>query len=402
MKLTGEEERRSGRFQAWWAGLGPKKQRAVLLGALGIVIVLISLLGYRKEHGSRPERPRRTSEKKVISFDSTLFEKSIYAEAQRKLRAQQQQIEALKKEVEELKKARLEEPPVPPPPPPEVPSRPPQPQTGASPPGSGAGFAVPPPPPPGSPSGPKKYAVLGEIGLVRGERPKKAEEKKKDQGMRIYLPPSFMEATLLSGITAPATAEGRKHPVPVLLRIKDLAVLPNRVKANLKGCFVIGEAIGNLADERVHVRLTTLSCVAKNGSAVIDQTVKGFLVDEDGKVGLKGIVVSKMGSLIARAALAGFFEGLGEGVQMATYDFQMTPTGTGQFISSTEAENIAQAGIGKAMSSAAKELRDFYLDLARQTLPVIEVGATKDVTVVISQGVELRIRNQRVLKESER
>ena len=402
MKLTGEEEKRSGRFQAWWAGLGPKKQRAVLLGALGIVIVLISLLGYRKEQGSRPERPRRTSEKKVISFDSTLFEKSIYAEAQRKLRAQQQQIEALKKEVEELKKARLEEPPVPPPPPPEVPSRPPQQQTGPSPPGSGAGFAVPPPPPPGSPSGPKKYAVLGEIGLVRGERPKKAEEKKKDQGMRIYLPPSFMEATLLSGITAPATAEGRKHPVPVLLRIKDLAVLPNRVKANLKGCFVIGEAIGNLADERVHVRLTTLSCVAKNGSAVIDQTVKGFLVDEDGKVGLKGIVVSKMGSLIARAALAGFFEGLGEGVQMATYDFQMTPTGTGQFISSTEAENIAQAGIGKAMSSAAKELRDFYLDLARQTLPVIEVGATKDVTVVISQGVELRIRNQRVLKESER
>ena len=400
MKLTGEEGRRSGRFQAWWAGLGPKKQRMALLGALGIAIVLVSLLGYRKEHGSRPERPRRRSEKKVITFDSTLFEKSIYAEAQRKLRAQQQQIEALKKEVEELKKARLEEPPVPPPPTPEVPSRPPQPQTGASPAGSRAEFAVPPPPPPEATSGPKKYAVLGDIGLVRGERPKKAEEKKKDRGMRIYLPPSFMEATLLSGITAPATAEGRKHPVPVLLRIKDLAVLPNRVKANLKGCFVIGEAIGNLADERVHVRLTTLSCVAKNGSAVIDQTVKGFLVDEDGKVGLKGIVVSKMGSLLARAALAGFFEGLGEGVQMATYDFQMTPTGTGQFISSTEAENIAQAGIGKAISSAAKELRDFYLDLARQTLPVIEVGATKDVTVVISQGVELKIKNQKVLKES--
>lgn len=55
-----------------------------------------------------------------------------------------------------------------------------------------------------------------------------------------------MEATLLSGVAAPTTSAAKGNPLPVLLRIKDLAVLPNKVKANLKGCFAIAEATGNL------------------------------------------------------------------------------------------------------------------------------------------------------------
>jgi conjugal transfer pilus assembly protein TraB len=47
---------------------------------------------------------------------------------------------------------------------------------------------------------------------------------------------------------------------------------------------------------------------------VIDQKVKGFIVDQDGKIGLRGKVVAKMGSMIARAALAGFASGVGDAV----------------------------------------------------------------------------------------
>ena len=66
----------------------------------------------------------------------------------------------------------------------------------------------------------------------------------------IYLPPSFMEATLLSGLDAPVLKEAKSNPVPVLLRIKDLAVLPNRLKADLKGCFVIAEGHGDQPREQ--------------------------------------------------------------------------------------------------------------------------------------------------------
>ena len=215
--------------------------------------------------------------------------------------------------------------------------------------------------------------------------------KKKYQ---IYLPPSFMEATLLSGLDAVTTSRGSKNPVPVLLRIKDLAVLPNRVKANLKGCFVLGEGKGNLATERVDVRLVTLSCLSKKGKAVIDQPVKGYVVDEDGKAGLRGIVAAKMGAMLARAALAGFLGGVGEGVKSSAMNTQVTALGTTtQVWKSTDTKNILRGGIGGGISEAAKELQKFYLELARQTLPIVQVGATKTVTVVISEGVNLEVKN---------
>ncbi|MCP3889423.1 MAG: hypothetical protein GY702_11210 [Desulfobulbaceae bacterium] len=49
-------------------------------------------------------------------------------------------------------------------------------------------------------------------------------------------------------------------------------------------------------------------------------------------------------------------------------------------------------GIGGGLSESAASLPDFYLSLAKQTTPAIEVGASKEVTVIISEGKELVIR----------
>ena len=38
-------------------------------------------------------------------------------------------------------------------------------------------------------------------------------------------------------------------------------------------------------------------------------------------------------------------------------------------------------------------MSDFYLDLVKQTTPVIEVGAAKKITVIVSEGKELEIRD---------
>jgi conjugal transfer pilus assembly protein TraB len=222
-----------------------------------------------------------------------------------------------------------------------------------------------------------------------------ADSKKKFQ---IYLPPSFMEATLLSGLDAPTTTTGNSDPVPVLLRIKELAILPNKVRGDLKGCFVLAEGKGNLASERVEVRLVTLSCVSKKGQSVIDQTVKGYVVDEDGKAGLRGIVSAKMGAMLARSALAGFLGGVGEAVQSSSMDFQTTAMGTQtQIWSDTDTKNMVKGGIGGGIAKSAEQLEKFYLQLAEQTLPIIQVGATKTVTVVISEGINLEVRDAAII-----
>jgi conjugal transfer pilus assembly protein TraB len=200
-----------------------------------------------------------------------------------------------------------------------------------------------------------------------------------------------MAATLLSGLDAPTMEGSKGNPIPVLIRVKDLAILPNSVKADLKGCFVIAEGFGDLSTERANLRLVSLSCLSRKGESVIDQKVKGFIVDQDGKIGLRGKVVAKMGSMIARAALAGFASGVGDAVSQS-YTVQSTSAlGTTSSVSSSD---IAQYGAATGAASALKEVSKFYLDLAKQTMPVIEIGATRNITIVIEEGTSLDIRDQ--------
>lgn len=202
-----------------------------------------------------------------------------------------------------------------------------------------------------------------------------------------------MAATLLSGLDAPTSEGAKGNPSPVFIRIKDLAVLPNRVKANLKGCFVIAEGHGNLATERAELRLVSLSCLDRKDNAVIDQKIKGFVVDSDGKIGLKGTVVSKMGASIARSLIAGFFGGIGDAFKMSSATQAVSALGVTQIV---DPNQVVKAGVGGGISTAATELQKFYLELAKQTMPVVEVGATRNITLVISEGIELDIKDGRL------
>ncbi len=420
----GESSEGSG-FKGWWRKQPQSTQRKLVLFAVFTLFILVILLGYglrgKKEE---PSKVQRSEKEKILKVDETLFEKGLYTKTQQEVTALKEQLEYVKSELTRLRdtsetrqvssavpevdkeKSDLEKAGEGIPPSPEVRyPYPPPPQELA-----GATCQVPSfiseKPQLGEVGIYTNYQVIGDIAVVKGETKEKAQgeaaaEQEVKKKLKVYLPPSFMEATLLSGITAPATTEAKGNPLPVLLRIHDLAVLPNYVKANLKGCFVIGEAVGNLADERAHVRLVTLSCVAKNGSAVIDEKIKGFVVDEDGKVGLKGRVVSRMGATVARAALAGLFGGIGEGVSLSSFNVVTSPEGAGTFISKTDLENIAKVGLGKGISQATQELQKFYMELARQTVPVVEVGATKKVTLVISEGVELEIKDQKIFTGKE-
>ncbi len=71
-----------------------------------------------------------------------------------------------------------------------------------------------------------------------------AKGKMLKKGRTVYLPPSFIEAKLLTGFDASTSGKGKNNPEPLLLRIQTPAVLPNDIKANLSGCFVIAEAVG--------------------------------------------------------------------------------------------------------------------------------------------------------------
>ncbi|MBI3755261.1 MAG: TraB/VirB10 family protein, partial [Deltaproteobacteria bacterium] len=156
--------------------------------------------------------------------------------------------------------------------------------------------------------------------------------KAAENGLKFYLPPSFMPATLLTGVRAGTMQGGQSKEKPLLIRIKDLAVLPNEIKSNLKGCFVIASVQGDLSDERAHARLTNLSCISKTGESVVEAKVKGYVVDADGQIGLAGTVVTRMGALLGRSVLAGFFGGMGEAVENSTKITSVSALGSTQSI----------------------------------------------------------------------
>lgn len=386
-----------------WEGMTATQKKKVIVISFAVVILLVGLLVYMTRDHKVVEK--KEVAKKDLTIDRNVLEKNIYMETKKELEQYKSQLAEVQKKLEDQEKALQSQVNIPPPPPP-VPSSAKgteAPPAGAPPTGAPPAFLS--PQHPQHTEQAKMLPTIEKVGDISvfssfiGKKETEKEDSTSAQKARdadkkkdtIYLPPSFMEATLLSGLDAPTVESGRSNPVPVLIRIKNLAILPNEVKANLKGCFVIAEGFGDLSTERANLRLVTLSCVSKGGSAIIDQPIKGFVVDTDGKIGLKGKVVSKMGSSIVRAALSGFFGGLGTAVQNAYTNTSVSLAGT---TTQVDPSNIGKVAVGAGISHATKELEKFYLELAKQSMPIIEVGATKTITLVISEGVQLKIISQ--------
>nr|WP_255504669.1 TraB/VirB10 family protein [Novosphingobium sp. EMRT-2] len=250
-----------------------------------------------------------------------------------------------------------------------------------------------PPAPPAAPPAPPVEKVVGSIGAATSPMlPKDAsgngpDSKKKNR--TIYLPPGFMKARLLTGVDALASRDATSNPEPIIARVQAPAVLPNDVKANLSGCFVVGNATGSLAKERVEIQLVSLSCVDFDEHSVVDQPVKGFFVDADGKKGLSGKVVTRAGAALARSFIAGTISGISQSVENTFGETSTSALGT---VRTLNAGDAAKTGIAGGLSKSSDKLTDFYLDLARQAGPIVEVGAAKEVVVVIQEGVTLEIK----------
>ena len=226
-------------------------------------------------------------------------------------------------------------------------------------------------------------AVVGKEEVQEVEE--KEEKQEKQETNTVEIPAgSFVKAILLSGLDAPTGGKARSMPYPVLMRVIDKSILPNKWQADIKDCFMIGEGIGELSSERVFIRVHTLSCVTESGKTY-QKKIKAYVSGEDGKVGLKGMVVSKQGALLARTLVAGFLEGMAKAFAQQNTIVSVSPLGQTQTIDTSKATQIAAV---QGLSGTTKKLADFYMKLVDQTFPVIEVNAGRKVDVVFLSEVK--------------
>ena len=102
--------------------------------------------------------------------------------------------------------------------------------------------------------------------------------------------------------------------------------------------------------------------------------------------GMAGRVVSKQGAVIARAFLAEFASGIGDAFESSGTTTSITGAG---IIETLDPSKTAQTGLSSGLSEAFSRLGDFYMGLAEQMVPGIEINAGRNVDVVFSKSVNL-------------
>jgi len=202
-----------------------------------------------------------------------------------------------------------------------------------------------------------------------------------------WLPVSFTRGTLLGGLDAPTGGQAQSNPHPVLIRLSDNAVLPNRFRGEYRECFVIAAGYGDISSERAYLRTENLSCVRADG-ATLEVKIQGSVYGEDGKVGMRGRLVTKQGQMLANALLAGVVSGIGQGLATSSTNVSTSPLGT---ITSASGADAYRAGLGTGVGRALDRLAQYYIKLAENTFPVIEVDAGREIDVVITKGVRIDV-----------
>ncbi|MBK5965597.1 conjugal transfer protein TraB [Thiocystis minor] len=201
---------------------------------------------------------------------------------------------------------------------------------------------------------------------------------------------SILRGVLLSGMDAPTGKQARRDPYPALLRVKHDAILPNRFRADVRECFITVAGYGELSSERAFLRTEVMTCVRHDGG-VIEVPVDGYAVGEDGKVGLRGRLVSKQGQIIARAMQVSFLEGISEVFGKQPVSVISTTPGSQvtyqDVLSGDSAQAAALSGTGKALDRLAQ----YYLDMAQDVFPVIEIDAGRTIEVILNRGTALQL-----------
>lgn len=195
-----------------------------------------------------------------------------------------------------------------------------------------------------------------------------------------------VKALLVSSLDAPTGVNSLADPQPVKLRVLDDGHLPKEVKALFKGTIFIGSAYGDLSSERVYMRVERMSQVKNNGD-FLETEVVGFVSGEDGKYGVRGVVVDRSDKMVKSAAVSGFFSGMSN--VLSGLSDPLISCGFGEKRADDWRVGALQEGGLRGGTDALDRLSEYYIRRAEQLAPVVQVASGRVVDVTFTHGVDL-------------
>ncbi|MEH6454703.1 MAG: TraB/VirB10 family protein [Cocleimonas sp.] len=202
---------------------------------------------------------------------------------------------------------------------------------------------------------------------------------------------SILTGTLLNGVDAPTSGgQQSKMPMPILIRLKQEALMPNNYTLDIRECFIIGTTIGDLATSRAFIRAETLSCITEDSEA-IEVALTAYAVGRDGKNGVDGTLVTKSGGLMGNAMAAGFLSGLSKAASPQAVNVVSTSPGEESLFQSTNWASMGQSAALNGASTSFDMVAKYYLEMVDASWPVVEVLAGREVDFIVQRGLALKI-----------
>ncbi|SPR05642.1 TraB/VirB10 family protein [Orientia tsutsugamushi] len=203
---------------------------------------------------------------------------------------------------------------------------------------------------------------------------------------------SSARAVLLTGVVVGTGTNSSSSPEPIVLQLLDTAILYNKYKTDqIKNAILIGSCNGEMSSERAKCRIETLSVVNNQGD-IIEKKVEGWLIGEDGRSGIKGIVVDKSSNIASMAALNGVFSSIAKFLQSKAIKPDMLPTlnlVAGGQQQEFQIGDALQSGAYSGASNAFDKLADFAIKRADSMSPVVLIASGRVIDVVFKKGFDL-------------
>jgi hypothetical protein len=195
----------------------------------------------------------------------------------------------------------------------------------------------------------------------------------------LYIPMGFTTGVAIMGMDAPTFNWGEQDPQPIVISVENDMVTAGNHLIDLRECMVLGSGAGSVSSERALLRLIKMECRDETGN-LFRGNVEGWVVGDDGKVGMQGRLVTRYGSVAAKAFMAGILDGIGQILRDSSSELQDTALGLTR--TTIKPEDSTKAAVGAGLSSASSKLQDFYIKILEKIYPVIEILPGRRVTVM--------------------
>ena len=160
-------------------------------------------------------------------------------------------------------------------------------------------------------------------------------------------------------------------------------ILPNGKPSKLSNCTILGSVYGEISSSRGIVRTQRLSCIFDD--EIIDIPVEGTVFNF-GRNGIRGTTIMKNGKIVQMAGISGILTGIGETGQALSETTSTSALGSTSTIGGSDALlNLA----GSSVASVGNKLADYYIKLAEQYHPIVELNPGNIVNIVFLKGFPL-------------